>query len=166
MLEKYVGQLVEIVYMDRKGKLSQRHIEVYRVRNGLIRATCLQTGQPRVFRLDQVLAWQPTTRTAQEAFTMGKKLEDNGFWESSRFIIPEHKKLMRDRQRRGKPELDDQEVQLIEQALIDSQNTRQPVTVTVFSPFDDEVMSGCSYINKHRQPQSKAVSWGRRLQLD
>lgn len=68
---------------------------------------------------------------------MGKKLEDNGFWESSRFIIPEHKKLMRDRQRRGKPELDDQEVQLIEQALIDSYNTRQPVTVTVFSPFDD-----------------------------
>ncbi|AET60651.1 hypothetical protein ACIFQM_05780 [Paenibacillus sp. NRS-1782] len=64
MLEKYVGQIVEIVYMDRKGKLSQRRIEVHRVRNGLIRATCLQTGQPRVFRLDQVLAWHPVTRTA------------------------------------------------------------------------------------------------------
>ncbi|MFK4302332.1 hypothetical protein ABH892_002436 [Paenibacillus sp. RC254] len=45
---------------------------------------------------------------------MGKKLEGNGIWESSRIIIPEHKeaylKLMKDRQRRGKPELDDQEV--------------------------------------------------------
>ncbi|PPQ49151.1 YolD-like family protein [Paenibacillus peoriae] len=77
---------------------------------------------------------------------MGKKLEGNGLWESSRIIIPEHKeaylKLMKDRQRRGKPELDDQEVQLIEQALIDSYNSRNAVTVTVFSPFDDTVMTG------------------------
>ncbi len=43
---------------------------------------------------------------------MSKRLEGSGLWESSR-IIPEHKeaylKLMKDRQRRGKPELDDQE---------------------------------------------------------
>lgn len=74
---------------------------------------------------------------------MGKKLEGNGTFESSRIIIPEHKeaylKLMKDRQRRGKPELDDQ---LIEQALIDSYNTRTAVTVTIFNPFDDEVMTG------------------------
>lgn len=77
---------------------------------------------------------------------MSKKLEGNGFWKSSRIIIPEHKedylKLMKDRQRRGKPELDDQEVQLIEQALIESYNTRTAVTVTVFSPFDDTAMTG------------------------
>ncbi|MDP1513058.1 YolD-like family protein [Paenibacillus ottowii] len=77
---------------------------------------------------------------------MSKKLEENGLWESSRIIIPEHKeaylKLMKDRQRRGKPELDDQQVQLIEQALIDSYNSRNAVTVTVFSPFDDTVMTG------------------------
>ncbi|KOS00825.1 YolD-like family protein, partial [Paenibacillus polymyxa] len=67
---------------------------------------------------------------------MSKKLEGNGLWGSSRIIIPEHKeaylKLMKDRQRRGKPEIDDQEVQLIEQALIESYNTRQPVTLVVF----------------------------------
>ncbi|WP_226000869.1 YolD-like family protein [Paenibacillus sp. BJ-4] len=77
---------------------------------------------------------------------MSKKLEGNGIWESSRIIIPEHKeaylKLMKDRQRRSKPELDDQEVQLIEQALIDSYNSRTAVALTVFSPFDDEVMTG------------------------
>ncbi|URJ45198.1 YolD-like family protein [Paenibacillus polymyxa] len=77
---------------------------------------------------------------------MSKKLEENGLWESSRIIIPEHKeaylKLMKDRQRRGKPELDDQEVQLIEQALIDSYNSRTSVSVTVFSPFDDEELTG------------------------
>ncbi|ALA41379.1 hypothetical protein ABE82_07555 [Paenibacillus peoriae] len=77
---------------------------------------------------------------------MSKKLEENGLWESSRIIIPEHKeaylRLMQDRQRRGKPELDDQEVQLIEQALIESYNSRTSVSVTVFSPFDDTVMTG------------------------
>ncbi|PNQ78098.1 MULTISPECIES: YolD-like family protein [Paenibacillus] len=77
---------------------------------------------------------------------MSKKLEGNGLWGSSRIIIPEHKeaylKLMKDRQRRGKPEIDDQEVQLIEQALIESYNTRQPVTLVVFSPFDDEELTG------------------------
>ncbi len=64
---------------------------------------------------------------------MSKKLEGNGLWESSRIIIPEHKevylKLMKDRQRGGKPELDDQEAQLIEQALIESYNTCQPITL-------------------------------------
>lgn len=73
---------------------------------------------------------------------MSKRLEGNGLWESSRTIIPEHKeaylKLMKDRQRRGKPELDDQEVQLIEQALIDSYNSRTAVTLLVFSPFNDD----------------------------
>ncbi|PNQ81616.1 YolD-like family protein [Paenibacillus sp. F4] len=77
---------------------------------------------------------------------MSKKLEENGLWESSRIIIPEHKeaylKLMKDRQRRGKPELDDQEVQLIEQALIESYNSRTTVTLLVFSPFDDEELCG------------------------
>ncbi len=42
----------------------------------------------------------------------------------------------------GKPELDDQEIQLIKQALIDSYNSRQPVTLVVFSPFDDEELRG------------------------
>ncbi|MCP3780784.1 YolD-like family protein [Paenibacillus sp. MZ03-122A] len=38
--------------------------------------------------------------------------------------------------------LDDQEVQLIEQALIVSYNTRQPISIVVFSPFDDEELTG------------------------
>ncbi|WCM59192.1 hypothetical protein [Paenibacillus polymyxa] len=51
---------------------------------------------------------------------MSKRLEGNGLWVSSRIsyrnIREAYLKLMKDRQRRGKPELDDQEVQLIEQA--------------------------------------------------
>ncbi|MEC0233619.1 YolD-like family protein [Paenibacillus kribbensis] len=77
---------------------------------------------------------------------MGKKLEGNGFWESSRIIIPEHRegilRLMKEEQRRSKPELDDQEMNLIERALIDSYNRRTEVTISVFDPFDDTTITG------------------------
>ncbi|MGQ3478533.1 YolD-like family protein [Paenibacillus sp. TY11] len=70
-----------------------------------------------------------------------KKLEENGLWESSRIIIPEHKVNERSTTAK-KPELDDQEVQLIEQELIDSYNSRTAVTLVVFSPFDDAELRG------------------------
>ncbi|MFB5268201.1 YolD-like family protein [Paenibacillus enshidis] len=77
---------------------------------------------------------------------MSKKMQGNGLFESSRFILPEFKEAylanMKEQERRGKPVLDDQEVQLIEKALIESYNRRTPVTVTVFNPFDDEVLTG------------------------
>ncbi|MEC0234097.1 YolD-like family protein [Paenibacillus kribbensis] len=77
---------------------------------------------------------------------MGKKLEGNGFWESSRIILPEHRegylRLMREEQRRNKPELDEQETRLIERALIDSYNRRTEVMVSIFDPFDDTTMTG------------------------
>lgn len=64
MTSKYIGRVVEIVYMDQAGKLSQRRIEVHGMKDGLIRATCQYTGEPRTFREDNVLAWQPVTHTA------------------------------------------------------------------------------------------------------
>lgn len=64
MPAKYIGQVVEIIYMDHKGRITQRRITVNAIRNGLIRATDLKTGSPRTFRADNVLAWQPTRKTA------------------------------------------------------------------------------------------------------
>ncbi|QWU18234.1 hypothetical protein [Paenibacillus sophorae] len=54
-----VGQTIEIVYMDRSGKITQRKIEVKGIKDGSIRATCLVTGAPRVFLVANILAWQP-----------------------------------------------------------------------------------------------------------
>jgi len=77
---------------------------------------------------------------------MGKKLIHNGLFESSRLILPEFReaylKEKREQERRGKPVLDEQEVQLIEQAVLQSYQERRSVTLTVFSPFDDEVLRG------------------------
>ncbi|MEF2964902.1 hypothetical protein V3851_03590 [Paenibacillus sp. M1] len=59
MVKKYIGRIVEIIYVDRAGRVSQRRIEVHAIKNGLVRATCLTTGQPRAFRLDNILAYAP-----------------------------------------------------------------------------------------------------------
>ncbi|ANF97656.1 hypothetical protein [Paenibacillus bovis] len=60
MLAKHIGELLEIVYMDQSGKLSQRRIEIKRIRNGLVYADCLRSGEPRTFREENILAWQPS----------------------------------------------------------------------------------------------------------
>lgn len=77
---------------------------------------------------------------------MSKKLTGNGLFDSSRFMLPEHSERIRqhyiEEKRKAKPVLDDQEVQLIEQAIIDSYNTRTPITLVIFGPFDNNVISG------------------------
>lgn len=49
---------------------------------------------------------------------MTKKLEGNGLWESSRMMLPEHKETIIYKQheegRKQRPELDAQEIELIE----------------------------------------------------
>ncbi|MBU5356168.1 YolD-like family protein [Paenibacillus barcinonensis] len=77
---------------------------------------------------------------------MGKKLIGNGIIESSRMILPEFRDAylneMREQERRGKPVLDEQEFQLIENILLESFHECTTVTLTVFNPFDDEVLRG------------------------
>lgn len=77
---------------------------------------------------------------------MSKKLYGNGVFEGSRFMLPEHAARIRERYieetRREKPTIDDQELQLIEQALVDSYNQRQPVTLHLFDPFSNVQVTG------------------------
>ncbi|WP_255223037.1 hypothetical protein [Paenibacillus sp. 7541] len=40
-MNKYVGNVVEIIYMDRKGRITHRKIEVLAVKDGRIRAKML-----------------------------------------------------------------------------------------------------------------------------
>ncbi|WP_247681503.1 hypothetical protein [Paenibacillus sp. Marseille-P2973] len=59
LVEKYIGKLLEIIYIDRAGNVSQRRIEVHAVKGDLVRATCLKTGEPRAFRKSNILAYAP-----------------------------------------------------------------------------------------------------------
>ncbi|BCG60030.1 hypothetical protein [Paenibacillus sp. URB8-2] len=58
------GQTVEIVYIAKDEKITQRRIEVKGIKDGRIRATCLTTGAPRVFLVANVLAWRPISQAA------------------------------------------------------------------------------------------------------
>lgn len=62
LVKKYIGQIVEIIYLDRAGRVSQRRIEVHAVKGELVRATCLKSGEPRAFRLQNILAWAPVRK--------------------------------------------------------------------------------------------------------
>lgn len=63
-MDKYIGRIVEIIYMDRSGKITQRRIEVRAIKGGLMRAYCLQHQAPRVFIIEQILAVRPTRSKA------------------------------------------------------------------------------------------------------
>lgn len=77
---------------------------------------------------------------------MASKLTANGVYEGSRMILPEHREAylaeMELQKRRGKPVLDEQEIQMIEEAIFESYQECRSVTLTVFSPFDDEKLRG------------------------
>ncbi|GAA4828206.1 hypothetical protein GCM10023310_01180 [Paenibacillus vulneris] len=63
-MEKYIGHIIEIIYLGSDDKITQRQIEVYSVSNDTIRARCLQRNAPRVFRIENILAVQPVRRAS------------------------------------------------------------------------------------------------------
>lgn len=77
---------------------------------------------------------------------MASKLTENGVYEGSRMILPEHREAylaeMEEQKRRGKPELDEQEIQQIGEVLFDSYKTSCSVDLLVFNPFYDEPVTG------------------------
>jgi predicted DNA-binding transcriptional regulator YafY len=58
-LHKYLGCIVEIVYVDRDGKITQRRIEVRGIKENLVRAYCLTQKGPRIFKIENILAAAP-----------------------------------------------------------------------------------------------------------
>ncbi|MNK88546.1 YolD-like protein [compost metagenome] len=77
---------------------------------------------------------------------MAGKLEANGLWESSRMMLPEHKEAIiragRERDRRTKPMVDAQELELIERALSESLRGRAAVTVRLWGEYEDTELRG------------------------
>lgn len=77
---------------------------------------------------------------------MASKLVGNGMFEASRLILPEHREAIlaqeREQKRRGKPFIDEQQMEEIERAIIESYNRRCIVEMVVFNPFYDEDVKG------------------------
>jgi predicted DNA-binding transcriptional regulator YafY len=62
MIEKYIGRSVEIIYLDRKGILTQRKIEVQAIKGSRVKAFCLEQRATRLFRIDNILAVMPARK--------------------------------------------------------------------------------------------------------
>ncbi|WEK54780.1 MAG: YolD-like family protein [Candidatus Cohnella colombiensis] len=77
---------------------------------------------------------------------MSKKLENNGLWESSRMMLPEHKEriiaLNHEPERRTKPVLDPQQWEEINDRLSEASQTGEVVQLRVWNPRGDRVISG------------------------
>lgn len=58
-LNRYEGMVIEMIYMDRCGRLTQRKIRVRSVRDDAVLAYCLEQRALRLFRLDRILAVHP-----------------------------------------------------------------------------------------------------------
>ncbi|MCQ6558137.1 hypothetical protein [Paenibacillus mendelii] len=57
-VEKYIGRIIRIVYMDRHSRISERIIQIRAVRDGQIKAYCMTSRGPRIFHVDNVLAYE------------------------------------------------------------------------------------------------------------
>ncbi|OMF73011.1 YolD-like family protein [Paenibacillus glucanolyticus] len=78
--------------------------------------------------------------------TERKRLEGNGLWESSRMMLPEHKVAIniksKEEGRKFRPTLDNQELELIENALAESFHEHRTVKIQIFDEYEDKVISG------------------------
>jgi len=77
---------------------------------------------------------------------VSKKLQGNGIYESSRFIIPQHReaavKQAQEIHRRTKPTLDEHQWEMVNHALSESIREHVPVTLQVFSAFENREVIG------------------------
>jgi predicted DNA-binding transcriptional regulator YafY len=58
-MEKWIGRTVEIIYVDRKGAITQRLIAVRSVQGGRVRAYDYSRRAFRTFHADGILAQAP-----------------------------------------------------------------------------------------------------------
>lgn len=60
-LTKCMGrnQLVELMYMDSKGSVSQRKVKILKIKGAIIQVFCFKRNAKRTFLIDNVLACFP-----------------------------------------------------------------------------------------------------------
>ncbi|WP_127532726.1 YolD-like family protein [Paenibacillus kobensis] len=77
---------------------------------------------------------------------MSKKLTGNGFWESSRMMLPEHKKALvemrKEERRRIRPNIDFDEAEAIAAAVSKSFMDQTEVTIQIYDPFNERSETG------------------------
>lgn len=77
---------------------------------------------------------------------MAGKLHENGLWESSRMILPEHKEaILRQLDRldvRERPEIDEQELELMGSRLMQAMYDEEEVSLLIYDEYQDNELTG------------------------
>ncbi|MBB6675508.1 hypothetical protein [Cohnella nanjingensis] len=62
MPERYVGRTVEMIYLDRQGRITQRIVQVRRIQGGRVLGWDVNKRAPRSFDADRILAVRTVPR--------------------------------------------------------------------------------------------------------
>ncbi|GGE56268.1 hypothetical protein GCM10011391_39050 [Pullulanibacillus camelliae] len=57
-IKKHVGDIIEMIYLDQHGDMSQRTIKVISQRGALLVAYCYTKQSIRTFSTDNILSWK------------------------------------------------------------------------------------------------------------
>lgn len=91
---------------------------------------------------------------------MVKKLEKNGMWESSRFMLPQHVdqsiKQMKSWDKRKRPILDAQEEDRILQEIGSALRAKSQITLTIFGEYEGRTVTGIP-INYNQQRRTLKI---------
>lgn len=58
MIDKYIGRVVEIIYLDRTGRFTRRRVQIRSIRDGRVKVFCLERQAPRILIIENILAIQ------------------------------------------------------------------------------------------------------------
>ncbi|WP_240927581.1 YolD-like family protein [Paenibacillus thiaminolyticus] len=77
---------------------------------------------------------------------MSKKLSNNGLWESSRMMLPQHKEALlrhqHEQHRQERPLLDEMVWEEISRRLQWSMENKEPIVLELYDPFERREVSG------------------------
>ncbi|WP_336773479.1 hypothetical protein [Paenibacillus sp. MMO-58] len=54
-MERFIGKVVQLIYIDRKREVSIRDVRVISVKAGRLKAYCFQAQAIRIFNLDGIV---------------------------------------------------------------------------------------------------------------
>ncbi len=55
-MERYVGHIIEMIYLDIDNKTKRQRMEVLKVENGIVKAFCHQRQSLRMIKSENILA--------------------------------------------------------------------------------------------------------------
>jgi Predicted transcriptional regulator len=54
-MKKYIGKIVQLIYVDRKRQVSIRNVRVLSVKGNLLKAYCYTAQSLRIFNVDNIV---------------------------------------------------------------------------------------------------------------